>query len=67
MVKWPDNSDINEWYYLAIQEATNSHEPEFKTDKKVTGSNYHYERWIDIIMDHDWLELEKSWIMRYLR
>ena len=25
MVTWPDNQDPSQWYYLAIQEATNSH------------------------------------------
>ena len=25
MIKWPDNSDASAWYYLAVQEATNSH------------------------------------------
>ena len=24
MIKWPDNSDASAWYYLAVQEATNS-------------------------------------------
>ena len=26
MVKWSDNLDPNMWYYVAVQEATNSHE-----------------------------------------
>ncbi|MDR1132268.1 MAG: S-layer homology domain-containing protein, partial [Oscillospiraceae bacterium] len=25
MKRWPDNADTNVWYYLAVQEATNSH------------------------------------------
>ena len=31
MIVWPDNKDESKWYYLAVQEATNSHE--FKTVK----------------------------------
>ena len=26
MIKWSDNSDTSAWYYLAVQEATNSHD-----------------------------------------
>ena len=26
MKTWPDNMDTAKWYYLAVQEATNSHE-----------------------------------------
>ncbi len=25
MILWPDNADSVAWYYLAVQEATNSH------------------------------------------
>ncbi len=25
MLQWPDNQDPGAWYYLAVQEATNSH------------------------------------------
>ena len=28
MIKWPDNMDTSKWYYIDIQEATNSHEYE---------------------------------------
>ena len=31
MVTWPDNQDPSQWYYLAIQEATNSHDYERTT------------------------------------
>ena len=31
MIVWPDNKDESKWYYLAVQEATTSHE--FKTVK----------------------------------
>ncbi len=46
MVKWPDNSDVNAWYYLPIQEATNSHD----FDKK----NNIYEKWTAIRPIADW-------------
>ena len=32
MVTWTDNADKKAWYYLAVQEATNSHYYEFKTN-----------------------------------
>lgn len=31
MVTWPDNMDTAKWYYLAVQEATNSHEYTWQT------------------------------------
>ena len=33
MIKWPDNSDVSAWYYLAVQEATNSHYYKTKENK----------------------------------
>ena len=51
MVKWPDNADIDEWYYLAVQEATNSHFYERTDDNK--------EVWTEIREPRDWTELEK--------
>lgn len=53
MIKWPDNSDASAWYYLAVQEATNSHEysDKSKDDK--------YEKWTTIRDARDWTELEK--------
>jgi len=50
MVKWPDNSDESQWYYLAVQEATNSHE----YDKK----NKIYEKWTSIMAVDDWTKYE---------
>jgi uncharacterized repeat protein (TIGR02543 family) len=32
MVTWPDNADTSAWYYLDVQEATNEHDFERKTD-----------------------------------
>ena len=47
-----DNADANAWYYLAIQEATNSHEYE-KDDDDV------YETWTDVLPDRDWAQYLK--------
>ena len=47
-----DNADANAWYYLAIQEATNSHEYE-KDDDGV------YETWTDVLPDRDWAQYLK--------
>ena len=53
MIKWPDNSDASAWYYLAVQEATNSHaySDKSKGDK--------YEKWSKLRETRDWTELEK--------
>ena len=53
MIKWPDNSDASAWYYLAVQEATNSHaySDKSKDDK--------YEKWSKLRETRDWTELEK--------
>ena len=53
MIKWPDNSDASAWYYLAVQEATNSHaySDKSKDDK--------YEKWSKLREIRDWTELEK--------
>ena len=53
MIKWPDNSDASAWYYLAVQEATNSHaySDKSKDDK--------YEKWTTIRDARDWTEHEK--------
>ena len=53
MIKWPDNADASVWYYLAVQEATNSHaySDKSKDDK--------YEKWTTIRDARDWTELEK--------
>ncbi len=51
MVKWPDNSDEAAWYYIAIQEATNSH-----TYGRINAFN---EEWIEIKGNRDWTIYEK--------
>lgn len=52
MIRWPDNMDVDKWYYLDVQEATNSHSYERAT--KVT------ERWTKIEQPRDWALLERS-------
>ncbi len=51
MIKWPDNSDVNAWYYLAVQEATNSHD----YDK----INNIYEKWTKLREVTDWQMYEE--------
>ena len=51
MIKWSDNSDTSAWYYLAVQEATNSHYYDIKENK--------YEKWSKLRETRDWTELEK--------
>ena len=51
MIKWPDNSDASAWYYLAVQEATNSHYYKTKENK--------FEKWTELRKTRDWTELEK--------
>ena len=52
MAKWTDNADTNAWYYLAVQEATNSHYYEYK-------ENSQYEKWTELRKTRDWSELDK--------
>ena len=53
MLKWPDNVP-GEWYYTAVQEATNSH----YYDRDSDGYN---ETWTEIREPRDWVQLEKTW------
>ena len=52
MTVWTDNANPNAWYYLAVQEATNSHYYKFKTNSK-------YEKWTELRETRDWTQLEK--------
>ena len=51
MIKWSDNMDTAKWYYLDVQEATNSHDYERKANNT--------ERWTKINETPDWTALEK--------
>ncbi len=50
MINWPDNSDESVWYYLAVQEATNSHDYDMK--------NHIYEKWTALREVTDWTKYE---------
>ena len=47
MTVWTDNANPKAWYYHAVQEATNSHYYEFKT-------NSQYEKWTELRETRDW-------------
>lgn len=50
MVKWVDNDDPTQWYYVAVQEATNSHQ--YQKDPN--------EKWTQMRENRDWEALEKE-------
>ena len=52
MTVWTDNANPKAWYYLAVQEATNSHYYKFKTNSK-------YEKWTELRETRDWKALEQ--------
>lgn len=56
MKEWPDNANVNAWYYAEMQEATNSHDKEWiaKGGKLV-------EIWTVELADRDWAALERTW------
>ncbi len=51
MKVWTDNSDESAWYYIAIQEAANSHE--YAREDGV------YETWTQLTENRDWTVFEK--------
>lgn len=51
MNKWSDNMDVDAWYYLAVQEATNSHDYRRKTSS--------YEHWLRMLEDPNWASYER--------
>ena len=53
MTVWTDNANPKAWYYLAVQEAMNSHYYKFKTNSK-------YEKWTELRETRDWTQLEKQ-------
>lgn len=52
MTVWTGNANPKAWYYLAVQEATNSHYYKFKT-------NSQYEKWSELRETRDWTLREK--------
>ena len=57
MVQWPDNMDTAKWYYADVQEATNSHD----YDEKTNTDGEKYEVWTKLLDVRDWAALEKEW------
>ena len=53
MIAWPDNPP-DAWYYLAVQEATNSHDYTWAG----TGA---FEVWTELLPNRDWAALEEIW------
>ena len=51
MNKWTDNLDTTKWYYLDVQEATNSHDYTRKTNN--------YEMWKKMLTDPNWAKYER--------
>ena len=49
MKAWPDNQP-GKWYYIAVQEATNSHNFSHKGEV--------YEHWTELTADPDWTRYE---------
>ena len=54
MIELPDNLSTSEWYYVEVQESTNSHE----FDR--VNPNYP-ETWLKLLPVRDWAALEKEW------
>jgi hypothetical protein len=54
MVTWPDNMNQSAWYYLYIQEATNTH----YYDEKADGI---HETWTRLLDPRDWRRLERPY------
>lgn len=52
MTTWIDNANEDAWYYLAVQEATNSHTYEMKADGK-------HEKWTSLTENPDWSKIEE--------
>lgn len=46
-IEWPDNQNKDKWYWLVVEEATNSHDHTMKEDGI-------HERWIALLENEDW-------------
>jgi len=53
MIIWPDNMDTSAWFYLDLQEATNSHNYVRKSEGSI------FETWTELIANPDWASLER--------
>ena len=64
MLMWPDNMDLTAWYFLDVQEATNSHEIKVSTGSiQVPGQEFYYEKWGMLLSNRDWVALELLWLL----
>ena len=54
MTVWTDNANPKAWYYLAVQEATNSHEYS-------RASTTAKEQWTKLLPVRDWAAFERAW------
>ena len=52
MITWPDNMNVNAWYYFYIQAATNSYTYRMKADGI-------HETWIQLLTPRNWALLER--------
>ncbi|MBR2736755.1 MAG: S-layer homology domain-containing protein, partial [Firmicutes bacterium] len=59
MIAWPDNLP-SDWWYLAVQEATNSHKY-IRKGVTVPNLTFEYESWIEMLEMRDWSAFEKEW------
>ena len=53
MQTWPDNTNVNAWYYFYIQSATNSY------TFRWGGTNDAFEQWVALIPARNWAVLER--------
>lgn len=54
----------NEWFYEAVQEATNSHDYK-RTKEEVEDYGYCYEIWTELEERPDWAAMEKTWLSQH--
>lgn len=54
----------NEWFYEAVQEATNSHDYK-RTKEEVEDYGYCYEIWTELEERPDWAAMERTWLSQH--
>lgn len=54
----------NEWFYEAVQEATNSHDYK-RTREEVEDYGYCYEIWTELEERPDWAAMERTWLSQH--
>jgi hypothetical protein len=60
MATWIDNINPSAWFYLAVQEATNSTVPRYR-EEMVPGMQFYYKYWVEMLPNPDWAALESQW------